>query len=117
MEPITLVRKHDQNLTHRRYVASHILCGIAVLERAIQEATSMCLADDELQATRSELERRLRGAANRASRYGWRPYWSVCKELARRGHLGAILRPKPLVRAVVRPGGDKSKLQTAPAAS
>lgn len=111
LQSITMIRKHDQNLTHRRNIASHVICSIDVLQRALRDARELELTEDELCATRTVLSHRIAGGANRASKYGVKPYLTVCRELLRRGHWTALLRPKPLLRAIARPHGDRAKLE------
>ncbi|WP_167546888.1 glycosyltransferase family A protein [Stieleria maiorica] len=111
MAPVTLLRKHDDNTTHRRHIASHIVCAIDALTIALGDADKMKLSDDEVAAVRGELTRRTGRAMERASRYGIRPYWTVCRELTRRGLVASLIRPKPLLRALIHPKGDTDKLQ------
>ena len=113
MDPVTLVRKHDSNLTHRRNIASHILCSIRALEKARSNADAMELTADERRDLERVLARKIARAADRASRYGWRPFWTVCSALARQGYFRSILRPKAFLRATLRPWGDRQKLQQA----
>jgi len=112
MEKISLVRKHDQNLTHRRHVVSQIMSSISIYEKLVQMADRLALTEAELTATKKMLSHRLSGAVNRASRYGVRPYLSVCKELIRRGYWTALFRVKPLLRAMVYPLGNSPKLKS-----
>lgn len=111
MDPVTLLRRHDDNTTHRRHIASHIVCAISALEKALSDATLMHLNETETAELQSMLNRKVNGAAGRASKYGLRPYWHVCRELARRGYWRALADPKSLARATLRPQGDPVKMQ------
>ncbi len=111
MEPVTLLRKHDDNITHRRHIASHIVCAIAALEKAVDDAEKMELSVEEKDALHGVLAAKVNNAADRASRYGIKPYWTVCRELVRRGYLRSLARPKSMARAILRPKGDQAMLQ------
>jgi len=111
MEKISLVRKHDQNLTHRRHIVSHIASQIYSYEKLIRMADTLALTVDELTATKKMLTHRVSGAVNRASRYGVRPYLAICKELVRRGYWSSIFRIKPFLRAMIYPLGNSPKLK------
>ncbi|MCA9136337.1 MAG: glycosyltransferase family 2 protein [Planctomycetales bacterium] len=111
MAPVTLLRKHDDNTTHRRHIASHIVCAISALEKARDDATSLNLEPDELAALQETLDSKIGNATERASRYGMHPLWTVSKELFRRGYRQSLFNPKPFVRAMIYPRGDRGKLQ------
>lgn len=110
MEKISLVRKHDDNLTHRRHIVSQIMSYIETYEKMLSEVDTLQLTPNETEATKQMLAQRVSGATNRASRYGLRPYLSVSQRLISRGHFSPLFRPKALLRALMRPRGDQSKI-------
>ncbi len=111
MDPVTLLRRHDDNTTHRRHIASHIVCSISALEKALADADQMNLTAEELESLRAALNKKVAGAVGRASKYGIVPYLTVCRDLLSRGYAGSLWQLKPLLRALLRPRGDQVKLQ------
>lgn len=111
MDPVTLLRRHDDNTTHRRHIASHIVCAISALEKAMADAEAMNLTKDELASLEAVLNYKINGAAGRASKYGIAPYAKVCAALVRRGRIGSLIHLKPFLRAMLRPRGDRLRLQ------
>ena len=111
MEKISLVRKHDENLTHRRHIVSHIAAQIYSYEKLIGMADTLDLTVDELAATKKKLSHHVSRAVNRASRYGMRSYLGICRELAQRGYWRGLIRAKPLLRAIIYPHGNSPKLR------
>lgn len=112
MDPVTLLRRHDDNTTHRRHIASHIVCAISALEKARADVVVLQLDEAEIAALQAMLDRKVNGAVSRASRYGWRPYWDVCRALASRGYWQALADPKSMARAILRPQGEAAKRQS-----
>lgn len=109
MDPVTLLRKHDDNTTHRRHIASHILCAIRALEIASGEKEQLKLDGDETTSLHDALNSKLGRAADRASRYGFRPFCTVGRHLIQKGHWLALMKPKPVIRAMLFPLGSREK--------